>query len=650
MRLTYFFLPYRVAAPARGDSAPKPSPFMTPALINASVVVAYLVVTLAIGIFGSRLIGRRRGSAAPTAGGETAEDYYLGGRNIPAWLAGMSVAVTAMNADVGPFYSGQTAGIGLPVVWFYLSRFAFAYMIAGLLFAYLWRRLGVATAPEFFTLRFGGDPGVGVRVWTSLYAIATGMVPWIGAGLIGVHAIFGPVFGYASKELTLLVTLPVVMLYVWFSGYKGVLVTDFLQGVVIIAANVAVMIFVLMRFGGPSGLADAITTSLGPRDAAQALSLVPVPGQPVLGPLGVWAWFILATIGFGGTMSTEGQRILSARSSREAMKTYVWSGIGLFIMLATLTLPVLGMLALDGSLYTAPTAVREASYGAMLREFLPTGFLGLGLAALAAAVMSTISSHLGYGAQTFMNDVVKPFHPTLSDRAAILWGRVVMLVIMAASVVVYYRANSLMQIAVTLAGMFGATVTFAWGQWWWWRANFRAWMAAMFLGPAIYWGLTPGLELMSWWQAIKATGPSADQLIAVLQGVIALVISTAVWMTVAALTPPEDMEVLKAFYRRARPMGAWGPVRDAIAADDPGALPPEKAMLLPGIGTAALGLVWISSMFVGLSAAYVGKWTSVAVLAAVCVATGLAFKWAFNAYHDRLESTDPQPVEPRASV
>lgn len=608
---------------------------MSPRLVDAGVVVVYLIVTLAIGIWGARWIGRRR---QPTAGeGEKAEDYYLGGRDIPAWLAGMSVAVTAMNADVGPFYSGQTAGIGLPVVWFYLSRFASAYMIAGLLFAFTWRRLGVATAPEFFALRFGGTPGVGVRVWTSLYAIATGMVPWIGAGLIGVHAIFSPVFGYESPELTLAVTLPVVLVYVWFAGYKGVLVTDFLQGVIIIAANVAVMVFVLVRFGGPAGLGEAVTQSLGPEHAAQALAILPHPDNAVLGPLGVWAWFLLATIGFGGTMATEGQRILSARSTREAMKTYVWSGLGLFVMLATLTLPVLGMLALDGSLFTAEPKLREASYGAMLREFLPTGFLGLGLAALAAAVMSTISSHLNYGAQTFMNDVVRPFRPGLGDAASIALGRVVMVGIMAASVVVFYQASSLMQIATTLAGMFGATVTFGWGQWWWWRANFRAWAAAMFLGPAIYWGLTPALDLWPWWRELKAGGPSAAQLVAILQGVIALGLSTAVWMSVALLTPPEDMELLKAFYRRARPMGAWGPVRAAILADDPTALPPARAMLVPGLGVATLGVVWISSLFVAVSVAYVGHWAQAGLLAALCVASGVGFKAAFNWYHDRLE-------------
>lgn len=614
---------------------------MTPAFINASVVVVYLVVTLAIGVWGARLVGRKRGSdgTVDDPGSQRAEDFYLGGRNIPAWLAGMSVAATAMNADVGPFYAGQTAGIGLPIVWFYLSRFAFGYMIAAVMFAFLWRRLGVATAPEFFELRFGGAPGVGVRVWTSLFSIATGMVPWIGAGLIGVHAIFGPVFGYRSMELTLLLTLPVTMIYVWFAGYKGVLVTDFLQGTIIIAANIAVMVFVLVRFGGPSGLGAAIADSLGPDAAAQALSMMPVPGNAVLGPLGVWAWFLLATNGFGGSMSTEGQRVLSAASNREAMKTYVWSGIMLFVMLSTLTLPVLAMLALDGSLFTAAPKVREASYGAMLREFLPTGFLGLGLAALAAAVMSTISSHLSYGAQTFMNDVVRPFRPGLTDAAAIAWGRVVMLVIMAASIVVYYQADSLTQIASLLAGLFGGAITFQWGQWWWWRTNFRAWRMAIILGPGIYTflHLTPSLDGYAWWRDIADGGASAGQLMAVLKGVMSLVMTTAAWMITAALTPPEDMAVLKTFYRRARPMGAWGPVRAAILADDPTALPPAKAMIVPGIGTALLGLAWLSAMFVALSAAYVGKWPAAALLVAIAIVSGLAFKRAFNWYHDRLE-------------
>jgi Na+/proline symporter len=596
--------------------------------LDAAVVVVYLLLSFAFGVLASRWFG---------ADNSREKDYFLAGRKVPGWLAGTSVGVTSMNADVAPAYAGMALVVGLPMAWFYLSRFGFALLIGAILFAWKWRQLALSTGPEFFALRFGGRGGRFVRVWQSVYGVAIGMVPWIGAGLLGVHKIFAPVFGYEEIALTLAVVLPVLILYVWISGYSGVLATDLVQSIIILVANLILMGLVLLHFGGPSGLAGAIREALPPAQAAEALSPTPIANHPVLGLLAVIPWFIISTIGFGGNVTTDGQRLLSCRTPRESMKAYIWSQVVLFLMLLTLTLPVLGLLPLQPELYRASPAEREQAYGMLLREFMPAGLLGLALAALSAAVMSTISSHLNYGAQTLVNDSLRTFVPDLSERRGILAGRLAMLVIMAASIVVVYQSESLIGLAITLGGFFASTITFAWGQWWWWRANFAAWVAAMVFGPAIY--LT-----LSWWlpqlpaiAEFASRGPEEQQLLGLATAVAGMLLSTIVWVTTALLTKPGDMAVLKDFYQRARPMGLWGPVREALLADGV-PLPPARPMIAPGLAVAALGSGWIAAAVVGLGQLYVAQWVGALVTLAMAGAMAYGFKHAFDWYVKRLSA------------
>lgn len=598
--------------------------------IDGAIVVIYLLLSFGFGLIASKFL---RG------GSKGEEGYFLAGRKVPGWLAGTSIGVTSMNADVAPAYAGMAVVVGLPIAWFYLSRFAFALMIGAILFAYTWRMLGINTGPAFYSVRFGGKGGTFVRVWTALYSVSVGMTPWIGAGLLGLHLIFGPVFGVEAKAVTLAVVLPVLLLYVWLSGYAGVLITDLVQSLVIIGANLLIGILVLMHFGGPSGLAAAITASMGDL-APEVLSATPVEGHRMFTPLIVLAWCILPTIGYAGNVATEGQRVFSCTNARESMKSYVWSAVVLFLMLMTLTLPVLGLLPDNPHLYMADPDERERAYGLLLSTFLPVGVLGLALAALTASVMSTIDSHLNYGAQVLTNDVLKVFRPGTSEADSLLFGRLSMIVILGAAIAVVYNATSLIGIAITIMGFFGATLTFQWGQWWWWRTNFKAWVAAMVVGPIIYLGLGPLLpRLIPWWVEYRqAGGPTAGEVLGILQGIISMVISTITWVTVALCTKPESMEDLKRFYLRGKPMGLWGPVRRAIAGEmGEDALPPGRPMLAPGVGVAVAGGVAIILLFLGISQLFVGGYTKAGAFFAGAIVLGWLFRHLFGWYFELLE-------------
>ena len=202
-------------------------------IIDAIVVAAYLVLSFVFGIFATKILksGEMKGDE------NDEENYYLAGRRMSGWINGVSNAVTAMNADMAPAYYGVAVVMGLSMCWFYMSNYAYCMLVLGLLFGAKWRQIRVLTGPEFFALRFGGTGGKFVRVWSSITTVFIGMVPWIGAGLLGVHVIFGPIFGIDSKAVTLLIVLPVIVIYVWVNGFVGVIVTDAMQTAVIFLAR-----------------------------------------------------------------------------------------------------------------------------------------------------------------------------------------------------------------------------------------------------------------------------------------------------------------------------------------------------------------------------------------------------------------------------
>ncbi len=605
--------------------------FSSAQTVDLAIVVGYLIASFGFGILASRWITTNADE----------ENFYLAGRKLPGWVNGISYAVTAMNADVAPLYCGLAAVIGLPVAWFYLSRFSLWWMIVAMLFAVRWWNLGVRTGPEFYSLRFGGGRAKVVRIVSAIIAVALNMVPWLGAGLLGTHKILSPVFGIESKATTLVAVLPVLVGYVWISGFVGVVVTDVLQTFVILLASAFLLWSVLSSFGGPAGLSDAIVAA-HPEEHTEILAVFPVPGHEVLGPLVVLAWLVVHTIGRGGTVDLDGQRLFSTVSSREAAKVPIWAAVALYAMLLLLTLPVLGVLVSHPELYHATSEAREETFGILLKEYLPMGMLGIAVAALLASVMSTVDSHLNYGAQTLVNDVFRQLFPNSrlldpSTRSAVWIGRLTMLGILALGIGVMYMSESLFGIVTVIAGMFASVALFYWAQWWWWRVNFASWLAAMIGGPVVYFGLGAVLPMWPWWQEqISISSARADSM-AMLQALIAIVVNTMIWWTITLMFPPEDERTLVDFYRRARPPGRWGPIRAKLqAAGEPVY---TDSILWPGTLTAIVGAIAISLPVVAISQLAVGRYLHAIVLIGAGLIGGAMFLPMFRKHMVRMEES-----------
>ena len=388
--------------------------------------------------------------------GTDMESYFLAGRRMPGWLNGCSYAATCLNADVAPAYTGMTVITGTFICWWYLSRFGLALMIGAVLFAVFWRRLGLVTSPEFYELRFGGRAALTVRTWVALRSAFIAVVAWTGAGLLGMHKVAEPTLGW-SLWTTFAVVLPIILFYVLLSGYVGVVISDFFQTLVIIAASLVLLWVVLADFGGPAGLHDALLASFGP----EVVSWRPPLRHELLGLLGVIAWTAGTAVGYGGDAAPmsgamEGQRILSSRDGREAAKMYVWTQVILFFMLLTITLPALGAMVRWPGLRDG-TINRELAYGMLLATYLPAGMLGLAVSGILASIMSTVSSNMNFGAQVFLNDVYKrSIAPAASDRHYLVVGRLVATAIVVLVLVVASTAENVIDIAVFMLGLSSA--------------------------------------------------------------------------------------------------------------------------------------------------------------------------------------------------
>ncbi|MCC7010316.1 MAG: hypothetical protein IT184_16025 [Acidobacteria bacterium] len=570
------------------------------------VMAAYMAVLV---VMGAAL--RRR------AGGDL-ESYFLAGRRLPGWLNGASYAATCMNADVAPAYCGMTVITGVFVAWWYLSRFGLGLMIGAVLFAVFWRRLALTTSPEFYELRFSGGPAIAVRTWVALRSVFIAVVAWTGAGLLGMHKVAQPMLGW-SLWTTFAVVVPIILFYVLLSGYIGVVISDFFQTLVIIVASLTLVWAVQADFGGPSALHAAVLAAAGP----QAVQWYPPLQHELLGVVGVVAWAVGTAVGYGGDTAPmagamEGQRILSCRNGREAAKMYVWTQVILFLMLALLTLPALGAIVRwpglrDGSIN------KELAYGMLLGHYLPAGVLGLAVSGILASIMSTVSSNMNFGAQVFVNDVYRrSVVRRASDRHYLVVGRIVAATIVGLSMIVASTAENVIDISVFMLGLSSAELTANWAQWWWWRFNGKARAAASFGGPLLF--------LFNQYVVFRYfidAGEASAYLV-----VFASMASTCVlWIAVALLTEPEPEAQLVEFYRRARPLGSWGPI-----AKKAGIAPLGWAPIARGLGIAALGATMVGAAIIALSTAYVGRWPIVAIAAAVSLVTGLAFKRTFGSF------------------
>ena len=537
------------------------------------VIAAYGALTLGIGL---RFAGRA---------GKGTQEFFLSGRSLPWWLLGTSMVATTFSTDTPNLVTDlvRTGGVSSNWVWW-------AFLITGMctvfFYARLWRRSGVFTDMGFYELRYSGRPAAFLRGFRALYLGVFFNVMIMATVTLAAIKIGGVLLGL-DKYATVLVAGGITVLYSAGAGLWGVVVTDLILFVVAMIGSVSAAVYALNQpeVGGLSGLVSnpAVTDKLSLLpDFTDWRVAVPI----FVIPLAVqwWStWYPGAEPGGGGYVA---QRMLAARNERDSMRAVLWFNVAhyalrpwpwILVALASLAVyPTLGDLA-TAFPHVDPSILKDdLAYPAML-IFLPTGLLGLVVASLAAAYMSTISTHLNWGASYIVEDFYRRFLVDDRDeRHYVTVARVatVGLIILAMTVSLWLH-NALQAFQILLQIGAGTGLIFLL-RWFWWRVN--AWSEIS--------GMVVSFAVAVWFQFLHVRAGFAP-IHTSAQLLIGVAITTVAWLTVTLLTPPADRATLQEFYDRIRPMGrGWNKVVDTDATPADGTGYPES-----DVGAAMLGWV-----------------------------------------------------------
>lgn len=510
--------------------------------LDWGIIGAYFLISLLIGL----MVARKSGSSVA--------EFFLSGRNMPWWLLGVSMVATTFSADTPNLVTDivRNHGVGGNWVWW---AFLLTGMMTVFVYAKLWRRTGVLTDLEFYELRYGGKPASFLRGFRAIYLGLFFNVMIMATVCLAAIKIGNVLLGLAPWQ-TLLISSVITVAYTMVGGFKGVLFTDFFQFILAMAGMVAAAIFLVNRpnIGGLSHL-------LAQPKVQSAMSVFPDWSNPsswvpiFLIPLAVqwWSsWYPGAEPGGGGYIA---QRMLAAKNERHAMGATLLFNITHYalrpwpwIIIALCSMIVFPTTADIAAQFpnVDPSIIRDdLAFPAMI-SFLPTGLLGLVVAALIAAFMSTIATHLNWGSSYIINDFYGRFiNPTASEKKLVNIGRISTLILMILAAVVALQLNSALQSFNILLQIGAGTGLIFILRWFWYRINAWSEISGMLISLviAIYFAKFYHGDLMDYQKLV-----------------IGVLLTTIGWVMVTLMTKPEPDEVLKKFYVQVRPHNTgWKP-------------------------------------------------------------------------------------------
>lgn len=648
---------------------------MALAWLDWLVVFAYVAFALWVGV---RFTGRAS---------EGVNEFFLSGRRLPWWMAGTSMVATTFAADTPLVITGWVRDYGVWKNWQWWC-FAVCGFFTAFLFARMWRRAEIMTTAELAELRYGEKSARVLRGFLGTYhTLITNVITlaWVllAAGKISEVLIDVP------KEWAIGACCAVTLTYSLLSGLWGVVLTDVTQFGMAMFGAIALAVIVWTHTGGAAPVLDAVASGVIP--AERLAFIPPTgPGSPFdasfwTAPVVAFAvyigiqWWAYEAVDGGGYVV---QRISACKDERHGVLAQIWFQVAhnalrpwcwIVVALASLLVmptaehrtPVAGTIARAelGRIEVAPTsgapnavvawdaqapnppllAVKlgdavgagqivartdsERAYPEMMARYLPVGLLGLVVASLLAALMSTIDTHVNLASSFFVNDVYRRFlAKDRSDRHYVTAARLSGLGVMALAGIVASQADSIRGLFTFFLAFMGGVGAVYVLRWTWWRVRATTEIAAMLTSSLTTVVLTHAdIE----WRL----GPFADHGALTDEGRLVLVVlaSTIAAVLVTIFGKAPDPAKLVAFYRKVRPLGFWGPV----AALAPDVVRPREArfVLLGVVGglAATFGLVFTigealygSAAGISISAIVAITGTVAAVIAVRAITPGAA--------------------------
>ena len=578
-------------------------------VIDKIIIVFFFVLVLTIGF------------AVSKRSSKNTSEYFLSGRTLPWWLLGLSMVATTFSTDTPNLVTDivRTNGVSGNWVWW-------VFLLTGLLtvfvYAKLWRRSDVATDMEFYELRYSGKAGRFLRGFRSVYlGIIFNVLAMAGVTLAAIK--IGAIMLDLSAIETVLYAGGVTLIFSTAGGFRGVVYTDFILFFTAMAGSIGAAIYLvnLPEVGGVSSIMsnEAISEKismfpdLSDKETLWTLLVIPFAVQ--------WwsSWYPGAEPGGGGYIA---QRMLAAKNENHALGATLFFNVmhyalrpwpWIIVALASLIVyPDLASLSEAFPNISEDKLGQDLAYPAML-TLLPTGLLGLVLASLISAYMSTISTHLNWGSSYVVNDFyLQLINKNASQKELVNVGRFSVVILMIiSSVIAILLTNALQLFDIIL--MFGAgTGSIFILRWFWWRINAWSEIAAMLSSGIISIALTN--------ESLFNLIFNDDGFPAYMKFPFIVLVTTSIWLIVTFITPADEKETLIKFYKKTKPGGpGWNKIKDHIAMSDE----KEEWIVPKGIICMIIGCITIYSALFSTGYFIYGEISSALIFLLVTIISGL---------------------------
>ncbi|MEM1177562.1 MAG: sodium:solute symporter family protein [Acidobacteriota bacterium] len=594
--------------------------------LDIAIVAVYALFALAVGV----VLSRRASSDV--------DQYFLSGRSLPWWLAGTSMVATTFAADTPLLITGWIRDYGIWKNWLWWT-FAISTALIIFLFSRLWRRAGVLTKAELTELRYGGPAArwlrgsLGVmhasvtnlivlcwvlvaatKIAEVLFALDRGWAVVIACAIALSYSLLAGFWGVVLTDLvqfTIAMAGSIALAVISWRAVEG------LPGV-LEKGQLGPETLRFLPSPGPGGLFDA------------AFWTAPIAILAV--NLGVGWWAAEAADGDIKLV----QRISACRDeghgrlavlwyavSHYALRPWPWILVGLASLVVLphfeVSSPVAGTVqevrrsavvvapadgGPDREILLTPAGITEdwyplasaagvgvgddvkpgqllartdseRAYPVMMARYLPSGLLGLVVASLFAAFMSTIDTHVNLASSFFVNDIYRRFlKADGSPRHYVTVARVTSFVVMVCAGVLAYHADSISDLFTFFLAFLGGVGPVYILRWLWWRVKASTEITAMLTSAVVTSTLT--LAPIQW-----SLGPLSEGGKLAHEGRLLIVVGTSLLAAMVSLliAGRPDPASLVPFYRQVRPPGAWGPVKAlADLSESPREIPLSSAL------------------------------------------------------------------------
>jgi Na+/proline symporter len=503
--------------------------------IDITIIVAFFILSAVIAL-------RYRKQA-----GKDLNSFFLGGRNLPWYIAGISMVATTFAADTPLAVTELVVKNGISGNWLWWCFLAGG-MFTTFFFARLWRKAEVLTEAELIELRYSGKAAALLRGFKAVYLglfMNVLIIGWVNLALMAILKVFFDLPDATVFWLTALAML-IAAAYSAISGLLGVAVTDAVQFVIAMTGTVILAVIVVNseKIGGISGLKAQLPD--GTLNFLPSIGKDDINGNTLaigfgsfFAYIGIqwWAsWYPGAEPGGGGYVA---QRMMSTRNEKDAVYATLFFQIAHYCLRPWPWILVgLSCIILYPHLTGADI---KNGYVMAMKDYLPVGLKGLLLVAFFAAYLSTISTQLNWGASYLVNDFYKRFiKPEASDRKLIAVSRITTMLIMSIALI----ATTFME---SISGVWSFIIECGAGlgmvlilRWFWWRINAWSEITAT-VAPFIGFGVSRYLLNLEFPDSFFAT----------------VAFTTIAWLVITFLTKPTEFNQLQTFYSRVQPGGMW---------------------------------------------------------------------------------------------